>query len=228
MRYYLKSLKPLSVEYPHCVDLLQDWVQKYPGVTYTNVISDGIADFGILEGTGASLSKCISSINGKFSVTWLSEAAFIGVVIHNYNPVPMQDPISGQTITPPTVEEFLATHGITVTDKLAAYKEYKLSLLNEQTFKMVSTDPFVMIHSIVKAIILYNFHYNDLTPEQKAIVDADTTTLKTLYPADLCINDIHSMVDVLNSVYTLGKQKVMEILTATTIEQLDAINLSLN
>jgi len=227
MRYYLKSLKPLSVENPHCVDLLQDWVQKYPGVTYTNVISDGIADFGILEGSGDDLSRCISSINGKFSVTWLSESAFIGVVIHNYNPVPMPDPILGRTITPPTVEEFLATYGITVTDKLAAYKEYKFSLLNEQTFKMVSTDPFIMIHSMVRAIILYNFHYNDLTPEQKAIVDADTTTLKTLYPADQCIADIHDMITILNNVYSLGRQKVMEIYAATTIEELDDINLSL-
>jgi hypothetical protein len=228
MRYYLKSLKPLSVENPHCVDLLQDWVQKYPGVKYTNVISDGIADFGILEGTGDDLSRCISSINGKFSVTWLSELAFIGVVIRNYHPVPMTDPITNQTTTPPTVEEFLSTYGITVTDKLAAYKEYKFSLLNEQTFKMVSTDPFEMIHSMVRAIILFNFHYNDLTPDQKAIVDADTTTLKTLYPADLCIGDIHNMVNVLNSVYSIGKQKVMEIYAATTIEQLDAINLSLS
>jgi hypothetical protein len=228
MRYYLKSLKPLSVETPHCVDLLQDWVQKYSGVTYTNVISDGIADFGILEGTSDNLSRCISSINGKFSVTWLSEPVFIGVVIHNYNPVPVRDPLSGQTITPPTVEEFLATYGITITDKLAAYKEYKFSLLNEQTFKLVSTDPFVMIHSIVRAIILYNFYYNDLTSDQKAIVDADTTTLKTLYPADLCISDIHDMVNVLNSVYSIGKQKVMEIYAATSIEQLDAINLSLS
>jgi hypothetical protein len=228
MRYYLKSLKPLSIENPHCVDLLQDWVQKYPGVKYTNVISDGIADFGILEGTGDGLSRCISSINGKFSVTWLSELAFIGVVIHNYNPVPVRDPVLGQTMTPPTIEEFLATYGITVTDKLAAYKEYKFSLLNEQTFKMVSTDPFEMIHSMVRAIILFNFHYNDLTSDQKAIVDADTTTLKTLYPADLCIGDIHNMVNVLNNVYSLGKQKVMEIYAATSIEELDAINLSLS
>ena len=170
--------------------------EQFPGVKFNPVISDGIAEFGILTGTGDILPKAISAIEGRFSACRLSEQSFIGVVAKHYNPVAME----GQTV--PTLDEYLTSHGITPpADSLVNIKAAKKQLLKEIAKKKFADDND-SIADLCKATTLLTLHYDALTVEEKAAVDALSTSLKAIYTKDVCMSAYSTLVGALTSVLT--------------------------
>ncbi len=195
---------------------------EYPGVKFTPLVSDGIAEFGILTGESDNLAKAMAAIEGRFSAARLTESSFIGVVTKYYNPV--ADPL--MNIVPPTLNEYLTMNGITPpADSLVNIKDNKKQLLKEITKKKFSDDND-LIADLCKCVTLLTLHYNTLSAEDKTVVDNLTTTLKTIYNKDMCIEALTTMVDGLSSIligYYTAKTAIDSAVDATAV---DAIVLS--
>lgn len=162
--------------------------EQYPTVSFSEVISDGFNRFGILSGSGDDLSKMLMAASDRFSIKQLSELEFIGYCRANYNPIEMD----GET--PPTFSEFMSSFGISVTDELVAVKEMKKNMFKEIVRKKLETDN-ESIADIMKALLLLVVHYDNLSQNDKDIVDAKTTQLKNVYSASKCITSYSSFVD---------------------------------
>ncbi len=167
--------------------------ESYPGMSFDSVLSDGVNHYGILAGTGDELSKTFPTITGKFSAVRLTEAEFIGNCYMNYNPVA----IGGET--PPTFEEMMTQHGITVADTLQPVKDAKINLFKEISKKKFLDDND-SIADLARAVVLLSLHYDDLSPSEKSSVDAVSSTLKAIYSKDNCINTYQKMVANLQSI----------------------------
>lgn len=183
-------------------EFLAQWVdENYPTLTFQDAISDGIAKFGVLSGDGETMSKAISSIEGKFSAVRIPEDVFIGVCKKYYNPVAMPG-----MPDPPSFADYMLTLGITVPgDTLPNYKKHRQELLKEMAKKRFS-NPNDSLADLARSTVLLTLWYPELTPGEKADVDADIATLKAIYTKASCIASFDSMVNelatILSSYYT--------------------------
>ena len=190
--------------------------ENFPTVTWDSVISDGSYHYGILEGSGDELSKAIPAIQGRFSALKMDEDAFIGVCHLLYNPPPAEE---GEP-EPPTFEDFMSAHGITVSgDFLAETRAFKKTLLKEIARTRFSTwnDS---IANVAKSVALLVLHYDALSDTDKETVDNLSTTLKEIYDKDSCIAAYQAMISELQNIlqdYYTAKQSVE---SATTIEDI--------
>ncbi len=188
-------------------------------VSFDSVISDGINYFGILSGTDTALANSLSAITGRFSVLILPEDVFIGDCYNNYNPVA----IEGEE-TPPTFVEFMASHGVTVVedDLLSAVKAAKIN-----KFKQISKTIFPVLNDtladISKVIVLLNLHYDDLTTEQKTLVDDTSASIKEIYTAEIGIAAYTKLLSDLQNIlsdYYVAKSSVN---SATTTDDVKSV-----
>jgi len=195
---------------------------EYPGVKFDSLISDGIADFGILSGESDILAKAMATIEGRFSAARLTESSFIGVVAKYYNPV--AESISG--IAPLTLNEYLTANGIAPpADSLVNIKDNKKQLLKEITKKKFSDDND-LIADLCKCVTLLNLHYSTLSSGDKTVVDNLTTTLKTIYNKDMCIEALTTMVNGLSTILSTYYTTKTAIDAAVDSDAVDAIVLS--
>jgi len=171
--------------------------EQFNNVTWTGVISDGIIHYGYLEGTGDDLSKALLAIEGKFTVKRIEEQDLVGFAKDLYNP------IDDGIITPPTFIEFMASHGISITepDELPAIKAMKKVLFKEVAKKKFE-DYNDLISDLARVITLFQHHYNDLDAQTQADVDANVTILKNIYTASACVDSFDRMVTNLQSILT--------------------------
>ena len=199
-------------------EMLAPWLDEfYPGVTFNPVINDGMAEFGIIEGSGDIFPKAMAAIEGRFSCARLTETVFIGIVSKYYNPIAMD----GMTV--PTLDEYLTGLGITPpVDKLPNVKAAKQELLKEIAKKKFSNLNDTSA-DLAKIIALLNLHYTDLTVGEKAQVDATTTTLKAIYSKSVCIAAYDRMVGELNSVLVPYYTAMMSVSAASDQAGVDAV-----
>jgi hypothetical protein len=203
------------------VEYLPQWLEEnHPTITFNSIISDGIANFGVLEGSGEELPKAISAIEGRFSCARITEDVMIGIITKFYDPQPMDD-MDGET--PPTLDEFLASYGLsTPADKLPNIKERKRELLKEIAKKKFSNLNDTTA-DLCKIVTLLNLHSPDLTSEEQTQVDNISTTLKGIYDKALCIAAYDRMVGELSNVLTPYYTAMTSVENATTEEEIDAV-----
>lgn len=200
-------------------EYLPQWLdENYSSVTFTGVASDGVVQYGILEGSGDDLSQVLALTAGKFSMIRLTEEEFIGNCNNNYNPQP---DIDGET--PPTFVQYMANFGITVTDLLGPAKAARLNLFKEISKKKCMDDND-SIADLAKCVTLLTLHYDDLSTSDKATVDGYAATLKNMYSQAVCIDAFDKMVNttlanILASYYT-AKTSVEN---ATTVEEVNNV-----
>lgn len=195
----------------------------YPGVSFNGIISDGIADFGILTGTDESLPKAMAAIEGRFSAVRLDEASFVGVVARHYNEA-ATDP-EGNPV--PTLSAYLTANGITppadAAATLVAKKTAKKQLFKEIAKKKFSDDND-SIADLARVVTLLNLHYADLTTEEKATVDALTATVKSIYTKALCTSSLQSLVSKLQTALTDYYTACASVDAAADAAAVDAVN----
>ena len=201
------------------VEYLPQWLEEnHPTVTFKPIISDGIANFGVLEGTGEDLPKAISAIEGRFSCARITEDVMVGIVSKYYDPQPMMD-----EETPPTLDEFLAANDLpTPMDKLPSIKERKRELLKEIAKKKFD-NLNDSLANLAKVVTLLNLHSADLTSEEQTQVDNISTTLKNIYDKTLCINAYDKMVTDLNNTLVPYYTAMTAVENATTEDEVDAV-----
>jgi len=191
--------------------------EYYPGVSFDDVISDGLNHYGIFSGSGDELSKAFLAVSHRFSVQQISKDELIGFVAALYNPGPA---VEGMP-SPPTLSEYLASHGLTLEDELTSVKKMKRGLFKEIIKKKIETDND-SIADIAKSVALHLFHYDDLTAEEKSAVDANTATLKTIYTKAMCIDAYDNMITMLSDALASYYTAVSGLEAASTKE--DALN----
>lgn len=191
---------------------------NFPTISWDAVISDGVAHYGILIGSGDMYSKSIQAIEGRFSAIRLEESVFIGACKLLYNPVAdLHNP------TPPTFVQFMSNHGITVTDELSSVKAFKSSIFKEIAKKKFADDND-SIADLAKCVTLLVLHYPNLTVEEKVAVDASMSILTSIYDKTLCINAFTSMVSDLQTLLSSYYTAKVALELATTIEAASIIN----
>jgi len=225
MKLFIKYLPIVSTTQSNVLDVLQSWLpNNYPNVTYTEVLSDSTAHFGILEGNSDDLSKCLSSIQSKFSITQMTESVFAGVIKRNYNPV---TPTDGFSPPPLSFNDFISQFSITPpANTLDAIKEAKIALLLEQVRRKFPHQND-LITDLSRVVLLQTQYYSTLTPEQKTQVDSQINILKTIFPVDQCISSLVTMTTLLSTVFSQYTTYLTQILAATTEEEVNAITYTL-
>jgi len=190
--------------------------EHFNGITFTGIVSDDMNHYGYLEGTGDLLSKALMSISGRFSVKILTEDDIIGFSQALYNPI---DPIDG---TAETLVQFLGGHGITVTSELDSVKAMRKTLFKEIT-KRKFDDYNDLIADLAKSVILLTQHYGDLTGEDLTNVDANITTMKSIYDQATCISAFDKMVTNLSSILSGYYTAVTNLENAADIDAANAV-----
>jgi len=76
---------------------------------------------------------------------------------------------------------------------------------------------------LAKCVTLFIHHYGDLTPEQIAGLDAQTTILKQIYDVDSCIAAYTTLVSNLQSIAIEYYSAKSQVDTAETVEDIQAI-----
>ena len=190
--------------------------EHHSGVTFSGIISDGMNEYGTISGTGDDLNKALLDIQGRFSVAKLDEDQLVGLCKMAYNPV--DPPIDGTALT---FIEFMDTHGITVTDELASVKKGKRFLFKEAIKKFLQPDND-NISALTKAVVLHLFHYDNLSVEDKAQVDTDTTAMLEIYTEAMCVSAYHDMVTELQTSLADYYTAVINLESQSTVE--DAID----
>ncbi len=204
-------------------EYLAGWMdQNYSGVKFNPVISDGLAEFGILTGTGDILLKAMAACEGRFSAVRITVDVFIGVIAKYYNP-PATNPDGS---IPPTLAQFITNLGLTVpADTLVNVKTAKKQLLKEMAKKEFSDDNDTLA-DLSRIIVLLNLHYPTLTTTDKATVDALTTTIKGIYTVPLCITSLQNLTTQLQTTLTNYYTACTAVDAATTVALVDAVVMS--
>ena len=177
--------------------------EQFSDVSFTEVITDGFNRFGFIEGSGDSLAKAIMASTEHFSIKQLTEKEFIGycrlyyVVYENEN---------GDTVS---FSDFMSNYDITVNDEIEAMKEAKKNMFKEVVKKKLEPDN-ESIADIMKSLVLFHFYYNELSTDEKTIVDNKTSELKNVYSKTKCIDAYSSLVDSIVSIVNSYYNKVNE------------------
>lgn len=194
-KFYLKyspaKAGPTGVEY------IAPFIDEhFKDVTYQNVVSDGILHYGILLGSGDKISRAFLALDNKFSVMKLTELEFIGACYLYYN-----GSIIPGIPSPKTYESFMFNLEISVTDSLIleGVKSFKKVLFKEITKKRFPPNNDSLA-DLAKCVTLFIHHYGDLTPEQIAALNAQTTILKQIYDVDSCISAYTTLVSNLQTI----------------------------
>jgi len=193
--------------------------EHFTNVTYQNVVSDGVLHYGILEGTGDLITRAFLALDNKFSVMKLTESEFTGACFLYYD----ETAVPGVP-TPMPFIGFMFEIGISVTDEsiLEGVKSFKKVLFKEITKKRFPPNNDSLA-DLAKCVTLFIHHYGDLTPEQIAGLDAQTTILKQIYDVDSCIAAYTTLVSNLQSIAIEYYSAKSQVDTAETVEDIQAI-----
>ncbi len=186
--------------------------EHHPNVIWDGFVNDGISEYGKISGTGDDFNKALLSIEGRFSISKLDEDQIIGICKMVYKPT---DPGPGEIAQ--TFVEFMNNHGITVTDELAVVKKAKKFLFKEYIKKFLQPNND-NLSALTKSVILHLFYYDNLSVENKTIVDIDTEALLNIYTESMCINSYHDMVVELQSGLSDYYSAISSLDSKTTIE----------
>jgi len=192
--------------------------EHHPNVTWSGIISSGMAEYGKISGSGDDLTSALLNIEGRFSIAKLDETQLVGLCNMAYTPIDPPMPEDGTALT---FIEFMDTHGITVTDELAAVKKGKRFLFKEGIKKFLQPNND-NISALTKAVVLHLFHYDNLSVGDKAQVDSDTTALVAIYSEAMCVSAYTDLVSELQSTLADYYSAVVSLESQTTVE--DAID----
>lgn len=201
------------------VEYLPQWLDEYyPNVSFDGVVSDGLANFGVLSGSGDEFSKAMSAIEGRFSGCRLDTETFIGVCDKHYDET--QQDQEGNPV--PSLTAMLASHGITMTGTvLDARKLAKIALFKELLNKKLETTQDCL-SDVAKSTVLLVLWYDELSTEEKATVDSKISTLKSIYTKQMCIDGFDKMVsnvlDAVVSGYYTAKNNVNSAADSTAVD----------
>ena len=189
----------------------------FPGIKYYGVISDGLIEYGYIEGTGDALSKAIQTCADKFSIKKFEENIFVGYCYPLYNPI-----LNDET-EPPTFEQFMESHNINITeDLLDLVKKAK-----KEEFKEIVKKEFYdwndSIADVSKAASLLSLYSDvDYSPEQLIKKDELLGRIKQIYTLDVCLQGMENLVELLETVLLPYYMATLEVNLKTEIE--DVLN----
>ena len=170
--------------------------EHFPDVSFKSMVSDGIIHYGIIAGTGDTISKALLALQSKFSIMKLSEKEFIGACYLYYENISIPG-----TQNQPDFQAFMFHNEILVDEDiiLESVKSFKKILIKEIVKREFPPDND-SIADQAKFFTLFTHYYSELTPEQKTEVDALTERLKAVYNIEHCINAYKSLVENLESI----------------------------
>ena len=197
--------------------------ENFPGVSYTEVISDGLNHYGYVEGTGDEFRKALRAIETKFSAQKVDEDVIIGAVRALYSP-PAEGEFEG--MTPPTWDEICANHGLTVdtTKELDYVKAYKIALLKEQA-RADFPEWNDSLADVAKALFAKLIWYDECTLDEQSAIDNAIANIKTMYTKDMCIKACNTLAQNLTRLSGYYSAK-MAVLAATTIDEVLAVDIT--
>ena len=81
-----------------------------------------------------------------------------------------------------------------------------------------------LIADLAKSTTLFDHHYGDLDAPTQAAVDANVTTLKSIYDADTCVAAFDKMVTNLSSILSSYYTAVTNVDNAADIDAVNAVS----
>jgi len=177
--------------------LSQYLYEYYPAISWEVVISDGVKEFGFLEGDSNELAKAIVVFEHQFAFVRLTELELAGAIEFIYNPQTGSMPDGGD---PPSTIDLLNLNTITVPgDLLDAVKAYKVISLKQILRKKFCDDNDAIADMAKINAITGLYEDNELTSEQIARRDALKANLKAIYTIDMCLDGGDNMVALLSN-----------------------------
>jgi len=187
--------------------------ETFPDVSFTGLFSNGLVEFGYLEGETDQLCNVLNFCENSFSVKRLftDELRGAGVLYSNLDSTSLSD--------------LFLDHSITAgDDDLTDAKTYKTKLLKEATKKQFD-DYNDLIANITKEILLLEEYKSALDGAQTTRLETALASLKGVYSAETCLQALEedvAKVLVFMPDYYSTKTSIND---ATTIEELNLIDL---
>jgi len=201
--------------------LAQHVDEVFPTAKFYPMFANGIVEFGYLEGDDESLCNVLSFCEHTFAMKRLFVEEFRGAAKLYWSHIPSEP--EGAEVT---IEEFLASHSIDATSSnlITDAKLYKVKLLKEKV-KREFFDYNDMVANMVKEIMLLSEYRDTLDGPQTVRLDAALDAMKLIYSADDCLDAIEEDIAAINEVMPGYYATKTEIQNATTIEDLNNIDL---
>ncbi|MEM4385382.1 MAG: hypothetical protein QXD03_02405 [Candidatus Anstonellales archaeon] len=229
MRYYLCYRPSLQNRYGACY--LNQFISdgnRYPGIEYREVASDGDLHFGFIESDDSDqLARFWKAITGVFSAERLTYEEFIGACYLNYNPPPAGLPEDDPT--PRTFQAYMLSVGFdNITDDFAidCLKKYKKYLFKEivrkrfEDYNDISAD-------ITKLMFFMFYHYHNLTQDEKSEIDSVLQQISEIYTKDVCLSALSSIKNQMDNYLVPYYQKINDLESKTTKEEVVGVKLDI-
>jgi len=199
----------------------QHLAEYFPGVNYTEIVTDGVNHFGFVEGSGDVFGKALRVIETKFGGQKLSEEEIAGAVRVYYNATPDEE----LGITPPSWDEYLAGFGISVdaSKELDYVKAFKIALLKEKA-RVRFPEWNDSLADVAKAIFAKMVWYDEATDDEKAQIDSALTNIKAMYTKDACIEACNTLAMNLQNLVPYYTAKT-QVLAASTIDDVMVVDI---
>ena len=200
--------------------LSQYLYEYYPDITWETIVSDGVKEFGYLSGDSNEIARAIVVFEKQFSFTRLTEFELAGAIKVVYQPGPSLPDGSD----PPTAEDLLALHSITVpTDMLEAVRAYKIINLKQILRKKFCDDNDAIADMAKLMVISSLYDDSELTADQITRRNNLITDIKKIYTIDLCLDGGENMVNLLNNNVVGYYQAKAQVLAATDQDSIMAV-----
>lgn len=200
--------------------LAQHVDEVFPTAKFTPLFDNGMIEFGYLEGDDEALCNVLSFCENTYAMKRLFVEEFRGAANLFWNAPMDMDGTATQTI-----EAFFASHTVEVsTNLLTDAKAYKIKILKEK-IKREFFDYNDMVANMAKEIMLLSEYRDTLDGPQTIRLDAALDAMKLIYSADDCLDAIEEDITAINAVMPGYYSTKTSIQNATTLEDLNNIDL---
>ena len=192
------------------MEYLPQYIDQYfPGISYTSIFSDGLVNYGYIEGTGDLFSKMIQNCSVKFSIKKFDEDVFIGYCYTIFNSNNQSIEFEEES---PSFSDIMNNHGINTNnyDLIDCVKKSK-----KEEFKEIVKKEFYewndAIADVSKASLLYLYDDSELSPEQLTKKNELLDRVKQIYTIDVCLDGTENLVKLLETVlypYYISRMEV--------------------
>ena len=195
--------------------------EVFPSVKFYSLFTNGLVEFGYLEGDDENLCNALAVCENIFSMQRLFLEEFRGAAKLYWKSLSSFDGEPTQTL-----EDLFNLHSIEIpTNFLNDIKAYKIKLLKEKV-KKEFYDYNDLVANIAKEILLLTEYRETLTSEQATRLDSAIDSMKSIYSADDCLDALEEDISKINSImpnYYATKSLIQNAIDTTSLIEIDII-----
>lgn len=196
--------------------------ESFPTAKFYPLFDNGLIQFGYIEGNDETLCNVLSFCEKIFAMNRLLIEEFRGAAQLYWT---SSVPIMGMDGTAQTIAEFFISNNIEPTSNiLNDVKAYKVKLLKEKV-KRDFSDYNDLVANMAKEVLLLAEYKPTLDAGQLVRLNNALAIMKSIYTAETCLTSLEEDIAILSNFMPSYYNTKISIANATTIEQLNSIDI---